>query len=124
MAAKMKEEDTMHSYAIAERGDRPTWWISFPEQNGITSAVDDAAQIVAAAQDALASVAMHGGKLPSSMEDGAMPPTDLSGVRAARHARGDPVRGVGGRSRMMAAALPSFMASRKDLATVARPHAT
>jgi hypothetical protein len=33
---------------------------------------------VAQAQDALASVAMHGGRLPRAIEDGAKPPPDLS----------------------------------------------
>ena len=66
-----------HYYSIAERGDRGTWWISFPGRDGIVSAADDAAGIVAQAQDALASVAMHGGGLPPAIEDGARPPADM-----------------------------------------------
>jgi len=34
------------------------------------------------AQDALASAAMHGGRLPPSIEDGAAPPDDLSEFRS------------------------------------------
>ena len=69
----------VHYYAIAERGGGKTWWISFPDGPGIYSAADDAGEIVAQAQDALASVVMHpGGDLPRSIEDGAPLPTDLS----------------------------------------------
>jgi predicted RNase H-like HicB family nuclease len=67
-----------HYYAVAERGQGTTWWISFPGRDGITSATDDAGEIVAQAQDALASAAMYGGRLPIAIEDGATPPTDLS----------------------------------------------
>jgi predicted RNase H-like HicB family nuclease len=67
-----------HYYAVAERGSGGTWWISFPGRDGITSAADDAGQIVAQAQDALASSAMYGGPMPPAIEDGAKPPTDLS----------------------------------------------
>ncbi len=68
-----------HYYAIAERGQQGrTWWISFPGRDGIISATDDARDLVAQAQDALASVAMYGGQLPRSIEDGAKPPADLS----------------------------------------------
>lgn len=68
-----------HYYAVAERGQDRTWWISFPDRDGIISAADDAGQIVAQAQDALASAAMDGnGGLPRSIEDGAKPPADLS----------------------------------------------
>ena len=73
-----KEGQMLHYYAIAERGSRTTWWISFPGRDGITSAADDAGQIVVQAQDALASAAMYGGRLPPAIEDGATPPTDLS----------------------------------------------
>ena len=65
-------------YAIAEAGDGGTWWISFPGRDGIVSAAGDARQIVQQAQDALESAAMHGGRLPLSIEDGAIPPADLS----------------------------------------------
>ena len=71
-----------HYYAIVEAGDGGSWWISFPGRDGITSAADDAKQIVAQAQDALESAAMHGGRLPPAIEDGASPPTDLSDFRA------------------------------------------
>jgi predicted RNase H-like HicB family nuclease len=68
-----------HYYAIAERGQGTTWWISFPDGPGIYSAADDAGEIVAQAQDALASVLMHPpADLPRSIEDGAQPPADLS----------------------------------------------
>ena len=68
----------LHYYAIAERGGGKTWWISFPGGDGIISAADKAREIVAQAQDALASAAMDGGRLPRSIEDGAKPPTDLT----------------------------------------------
>jgi hypothetical protein len=68
----------LHYYAIADRGSGTTWWISFPGRDGITSAAANAAQIVAHAQDALASAAMYGGRLPAPIEDGAQPPSDLS----------------------------------------------
>jgi predicted RNase H-like HicB family nuclease len=68
----------LHYYAVAERGTGTTWWISFPGRDGITSAADDAGEIVAQAQDALASVAMYAGRMPRSIEDGAKPPADLS----------------------------------------------
>ncbi|HEX4174163.1 MAG TPA: hypothetical protein VHY82_17015 [Acetobacteraceae bacterium] len=72
-----------HYYAIAEAGESGAWWISFPGRDGIVSAADDAKQIVAQAQDALESAAMHGGRLPRSIEDGATPPTDLSEFHAS-----------------------------------------
>jgi predicted RNase H-like HicB family nuclease len=71
-----------HYYAIAESGEDGSWWISFPGRDGIISAADDAKEIVAQAQDALESAAMHGGRLPPAIEDGALPPTDLSDFRA------------------------------------------
>lgn len=67
----------MHYYAIAEPGAGGSWWISFPDRDGIVAAADDARQIVAQAQEALESAAIHGGRLPRSIEDGATPPTDL-----------------------------------------------
>lgn len=67
-----------HYYAIAEAGDDGAWWISFPGRDGITSAAEDAKQIVAQARDALASASMTGGRLPQAIEDGASPPDDLS----------------------------------------------
>jgi predicted RNase H-like HicB family nuclease len=70
----------VHYYAIAERGGGKTWWISFPDGPGIYSAADDAGEIVAQAQDALASMLMDppSDQLPRSIEDGARPPVDLS----------------------------------------------
>ncbi len=67
-----------HYYAIAEAGEAGAWWISFPGRDGIVSAADDARQIVSQAQDALESAALHGGRLPPSIEDGAAPPADLA----------------------------------------------
>ncbi len=64
---------------MAERGDGGTWWISFPGRDGIISAADDAGGVVAQARDALKSTAMHGGRLPPFIEDGATPPADLPG---------------------------------------------
>ena len=81
-AATVKEKRMLHYYAIAEAGDGGSWWISFPGRDGIVSAADDAGQIVQQAQDALASAAMHGGRLPPSIEDGAAPPDDLSEFRS------------------------------------------
>jgi len=37
----------MHYYAIAEPGAGGSWWISFPDRDGIVAAADDARQIVA-----------------------------------------------------------------------------
>lgn len=71
-----------HYYAIVEAGDGGSWWISFPGRDGIVSVADDAAQIVEQARDALESAAIHGGRLPPAIEDGASPPADLSGFRA------------------------------------------
>jgi len=69
----------LHYYAIAGASEGGSWWISFPGRDGIVSAADDARQIVQQAQDALESAAMHGGRLPPSIEeDGATPPADLS----------------------------------------------
>jgi hypothetical protein len=66
-----------HYYAIAEAGDSGSWRIT--GRDGIVSAADDAKQILAQAQE---SAAMHGGRLPLAIEDGAMPPTDLSDFQA------------------------------------------
>ena len=67
-----------HYYAVAEAADDGSWWISFPGRDGIVSAAEDARQIVATAREALESAAMHGGRLPPSIEDGASPPASLS----------------------------------------------
>ena len=72
----------LHYYAVAEGGDGGSRWISSPGRDGIVSDADDAGQIVQQAQDALASAAMHGGRLPPSIEDGAAPPADLSVFRS------------------------------------------
>jgi predicted RNase H-like HicB family nuclease len=77
-AATLKETRMPHYYAIAEAGEGGSWWISFPGRDGIVSAADDARQIVPQAQDALESAALHGGRLPPSIEDGAAPPADLA----------------------------------------------
>jgi predicted RNase H-like HicB family nuclease len=77
-AATVKEKRMPNYYAIAEAGEGGSWWISFPGRDGIVSAADDARQIVQQARDALESAAMHGGRLPPSIEDGAMPPADLA----------------------------------------------
>jgi predicted RNase H-like HicB family nuclease len=81
-AAVSKEISAVqHYYAIVEAGDGGSWWISFPGRDGIVSVADDATQIVAQARDALESAAMHGGRLPPAIENGASPPTDLSDFR-------------------------------------------
>jgi len=41
----------------------------------------DAGQIVRQAQDALSSAAMHGGRMPPAIEDGAALPDDLTAFR-------------------------------------------
>ena len=71
-----------HYDAIAEAGDNGSWWISFPGRDGIVTAADHAGLIVRQAQGALESTAMHGGRLPPSVEDGAAPPDDLSQFRS------------------------------------------
>lgn len=70
-----------HYYAIAEAGEGGLWWISFPGRDGIVSVADDATQIVEQAQEALESAAMHDGRLPPAIENGASPPADLSDYR-------------------------------------------
>jgi len=82
-AATLKETRMPHYYAIAEAGEGGSWWISFPGRDGIVSAADDARQIVQQARDALESAAMHGGRLPPSIEDGATPPVDLAEFQSA-----------------------------------------
>ena len=69
-----------HYYAVAEPDGVGGFWISFPDRDGIASAATSAAEIVAQARDALESVMMYppGDVLPRSIEDGAMPPTDLA----------------------------------------------
>jgi hypothetical protein len=78
----VREDKTMqHYYGIAEAGDDGSWWINVPGRDRIVSATDDAKQIVAHAQDALESAAMLGGRLPPAIEDGALPPNDLTDFR-------------------------------------------
>jgi hypothetical protein len=72
----------MHYYAIAERGSEGGWFLTFPHGGaGGYSFAERPEDINPQAQDWLASSAMHGGTLPRSIEDGAMPPTlaDLAG---------------------------------------------
>ena len=69
-----------HYYAVAEPDDAGGFWISFPGRDGVTSAASSAVEIVSQAQDALESLLMYPpAALPPSIEDGAMPPADLSG---------------------------------------------
>src|SRR6202035_4925234 len=68
----------MRNYiAIAEPSDG-SWWISFPGLPGVTWAADRPEQIAPKAQDALASAAEAGFALPPPVEDGVIPPHDLS----------------------------------------------
>jgi hypothetical protein len=64
-----------HYYAIAEP-DGSGWYLTFPGGAGysVAGATD---QIVSQARDWLASAGMHGGQLPRSIEDGALPPSDV-----------------------------------------------
>ena len=70
----------MRNYiALAEPDDDgKTWWISFPNFPGVTSAADKPEQIAAQARDALRSVVDAGAALPPAIEDGAIPPYNLS----------------------------------------------
>jgi len=63
--------------AIAEPSGDGTWWISFPNAPGVTSAADGREQIASQAQNALASAVESGAALPPSIEDGVIPPYDL-----------------------------------------------
>ena len=67
--------------AIAEQvPGETTWWISFPSFPGVTSAADSAAEIMAQARDALATVIedmlRDGQHPPASIEDGEVPDYD------------------------------------------------
>jgi predicted RNase H-like HicB family nuclease len=65
--------------AIAEPSDdSKTWWISFPELPGVTSAADGPEHIARQAQDALVSAIEAGVALPPAIEDGVIPPYDLA----------------------------------------------
>jgi predicted RNase H-like HicB family nuclease len=78
-AATVKETDVKNYIAIVEPSDDgKTWWISFPSLPGITSAADRPEQIVTQARDAPASAVGAGVVLPSAIEDGVVPPSDLS----------------------------------------------
>jgi predicted RNase H-like HicB family nuclease len=70
-----------HYYAIAERGRDGGWFMTFPGGAGYSFA-ETAEQIVEQAQDWLATAAMGGGDLPRSIENGAKPPSDLSGFES------------------------------------------
>jgi predicted RNase H-like HicB family nuclease len=75
----MRHTDVRNYIAIAEPSDDgQTWWISFPGLPGITSAADRPEQIAAQARDALASAVDAGLELPPAIEDGAVPPSDLT----------------------------------------------
>ena len=65
-----------HYYAVAD----DTLWISFPSRNGMISAADGGREIISQARDALASVAMDGGRLPRSAEDDTKLPIDFSEI--------------------------------------------
>ncbi len=67
-----------HYYAIAEPDDSGGFWVSFPGMDGITSAAENAAQIVPNARDALESAVMYGARLNRSIEDGANVPANLA----------------------------------------------
>jgi predicted RNase H-like HicB family nuclease len=67
--------------AIAEPSADGTWWISFPGLPGVTSAADGPEQIAPQAQNALASAIEPGAALPPALEDGVIPPYDLSEYR-------------------------------------------
>ena len=69
-----EERATQHYYAIAEPADTG-FRITFPGEPDIVSAAMAARDIVAQAQRALA--VMLPADLPSSIEDGAKPPTNL-----------------------------------------------
>ncbi len=58
--------------------DGKSWWISFPDLPGVTSAADRPEHIVMQAQDALASAVEAGIAPPQAIEDGVVPPSDLS----------------------------------------------
>jgi predicted RNase H-like HicB family nuclease len=74
----MRETDVRNYIAIAEPSDDgKTWWIGFPGFPGVTSAADGPGQIVAQAQDALASAIGAGASLPPAIEDGAIPSYEL-----------------------------------------------
>jgi hypothetical protein len=77
MAARAVMEGTMaHYYAIAEHGLQGGWFLTVPGGAGYSFALH-AEEIVAEAQDYLASVVMAG-PLPRSVEDGAALP-DVAG---------------------------------------------
>ena len=70
----------MRNYiAIAEPSDDgTTWWISFPDFPGVTSAANRPEHIATQARDALASAVEAGALLPRAIEDGALPAYDLA----------------------------------------------
>jgi predicted RNase H-like HicB family nuclease len=75
----MRDKHMRNYIAIAEPSDDgKTWWISFPGFPGVTSAADGAEQIATQARDALTSAIEAGAALPPAIEDGVIPPYDLS----------------------------------------------
>jgi predicted RNase H-like HicB family nuclease len=74
----MKGDVMRHYFVIAGRGDGHTWWLSFPDLPGLYAAADDPGDIRAQVRDALDTAVDAGMGLPRSIEDGAMPPADLS----------------------------------------------
>jgi predicted RNase H-like HicB family nuclease len=74
------EGATRHYYAVAESAVTGGFRIRFPDRPDITSAAMTERDIVAQAQDALALMLRHpAADLPRSVEEGAEPPTNLSG---------------------------------------------
>lgn len=78
-SATLMELGVKNYIAIAEPSDDgKTWWISFPGLPGVTSAADRPEEIAAHARDALASAIDAGATPPLAIEDGIVPPSDLS----------------------------------------------
>jgi hypothetical protein len=74
------EEATRHYYAVVEPAGASGFRIRFPDRPGLTSSAMTMRDIVAQAQDALASMLRHSAAdLPRSTEEGAEPPTNLDG---------------------------------------------
>jgi predicted RNase H-like HicB family nuclease len=74
---------TQHYYAVVEPAGTGGFRIRFPDQPDITSAAMTVRDIVAQAQDALASMLRHPvADVPRSIEEGAEPPTNLNDYAA------------------------------------------
>lgn len=68
-----------HYIAIVEpSGDGKTLWISFAGLPDVMSAADRPEDIVGQAQEALISAVEAGAVPPAALEDGMLPPSDLS----------------------------------------------